>query len=117
MPLCVVFPSWFPGQNLTLSPPALTPSESGSSAADSGWMISAMGFCPELARPLGAPALIVLASGRTWLGRGFGWDGGPLLRGSLGGRWAVFSPPFWFSSLPHPSVGQRPSAIWSQAVS
>lgn len=85
------FSSWFPEQNLTLSHPALTPSESGSSAADSGWMISAMGFCPELARPLGAPALIVQAGGRTWFVRGFGWDDGPLLRGSLCGRWAVFS--------------------------
>lgn len=54
----------------TLSFPALTvtssPGESVSSAADSGWRISAMGFCPELARPLGAPTLML----RETAGRG-----------------------------------------------
>ncbi|MEQ2212894.1 Sorting nexin-18 [Xenoophorus captivus] len=34
------------------------PGDSGSSVADSGWRISVMSFCPELARPLGAPTLI-----------------------------------------------------------
>lgn len=52
----------------TLSPPTVTvtsgPGESGgSSAADSGWRISVMGFCPELARPLGAPTLILREAG------------------------------------------------------
>lgn len=50
----------------TFSPPTVT--ESGSSAADSGWRISAMGFCPELARPFGAPTLILQEPGRC--GRG-----------------------------------------------
>ncbi|KAJ4926210.1 hypothetical protein JOQ06_008393 [Pogonophryne albipinna] len=45
----------------TLSPPTVT--ESGSSAADSGWRISVMGFCPELARALGAPTLILREAG------------------------------------------------------
>lgn len=44
---------------LTFSPPALTEIESGSSAVDSGWVISVMGFCPELARPFGALTLII----------------------------------------------------------
>lgn len=52
----------------TLSPAAFTvtcgPGESGSSAADSGWRISVMGFCPELARPFGAPTLILRLAGR-----------------------------------------------------
>lgn len=79
-----------------------------------------MGFCPELARPLGAPALILQAGGRTWFGRGFGWDGGPLLRGSLCGRRAVFSTTLLVvvsSHPPHPSVEPRPFASWPQAVS
>ena len=50
--------------DLTFSPPTLTGTESGSSAAESGWRISAMGFCPELARPLGAPTLILQEAGR-----------------------------------------------------
>lgn len=59
----------------TLSAPTLTltsgPGESGSSAADSGWRISVMGFCPELARPLAAPALILREAGRRgWVSGG-----------------------------------------------
>lgn len=80
-----------------------------------------MGFCPELARPLGAPALIVQAGGRAWFGRGFGWDGGPLLRGSLGG---VFKPrsgallsPNPQSSRGSPLVGHRVSADDTQRAS
>lgn len=42
------------------------PGDSGSSATQSGWRISPMGFCPELARPLGAPALILQEAGKTW---------------------------------------------------
>ncbi|MEQ2163990.1 Sorting nexin-18 [Goodea atripinnis] len=42
------------------------PGDSGSSVADSGWRISVMSFCPELARPLGAPTLIPAEVGKTW---------------------------------------------------
>lgn len=59
---------------VTLSPPTLTVTESGSSAADSGWRISVMGFCPELARPFGAPTLILQEAGRR--GRLSGGGGG-----------------------------------------
>lgn len=103
----------------TLSPPTLTLSESGSSAADSGWMISAMGFCPELARPLGAPTLILREGGRTW--PGIGCDGGPLLRGSVRGHWAVClgGGVFFFFLLRSgsPPVGMLTSASWPPTVS
>ena len=42
----------------------VTETESGSAAEESGWRISAMGFCPELARPLGVPTLILREAGR-----------------------------------------------------
>lgn len=97
----------------TLSPPTLTLSESGSSAADSGWMISAMGFCPELARPLGAPTLILREGGRTW--PGIGCDGGPVLRGSVRGHWAVWV--FFLLRSGSPPVGMLTSASWPPTVS
>lgn len=57
---------------LTFSSPTLQllltsgPGDSCSSAADNGWRISVMSFCPELARPLGVLTLIPAEGGRAW---------------------------------------------------
>lgn len=56
-----------PPEDGTFSPPAFREIESGSSAVDSGWVISVMGFCPELARPFGTLTLITQQAGRrSW---------------------------------------------------